>query len=220
MLEWPLDGSGWDYGLALTKEAVDLSCGELIDISIQGFCTDELLDHIVLRSSKLKRLCLLNCHRITDGALSQAVKRVPQLEKLHLSDVIVDAQVIEVIGRNCPQLKSFKMNNVDDDLNDEHALAIASNMPQLSHLELTTSDIGDNGLEAILNGCPHLQYLDVRMCFNLDLDGYLGKMCMERIKDFKHGSSDSELYVQISDVEDFSEDDMYDDFSESDFFID
>ncbi|CAH1448694.1 unnamed protein product [Lactuca virosa] len=42
----------------LTKQAVNLSCGELIDVSIDGFCTDDLLDHIALHSSKLKHLYL------------------------------------------------------------------------------------------------------------------------------------------------------------------
>ncbi|KAL4563533.1 hypothetical protein LXL04_027576 [Taraxacum kok-saghyz] len=32
----------------LTKQAVDLSCGEVIGIGIKGFGTDELLDHILL----------------------------------------------------------------------------------------------------------------------------------------------------------------------------
>ncbi|CAH1448663.1 unnamed protein product [Lactuca virosa] len=46
------DGSDTNYKLEiemLTKQAVDLSCGELIDFSIGGFCTDDLLDYIVLR---------------------------------------------------------------------------------------------------------------------------------------------------------------------------
>ena len=33
----------------LTKQAVDLSCGEVIGVGIKGFGTDELLDHILLR---------------------------------------------------------------------------------------------------------------------------------------------------------------------------
>ncbi|KAI3709987.1 hypothetical protein L2E82_39760 [Cichorium intybus] len=221
MLQRPVDRWGWDSRLeALTKEAVDLSRGELIDISIDWFGTYELLDYIVRRSSKLKRLCLLSCLRIRDCALSQAVKRVPQLEELHLSETIVNAQEIEVIGQNCPQLKSFKMNKVYSDSVDDQSLAIANNMPELRHLELIENEITNDGLEAILNGCPHLQSLDVRMCHYLDLDGYLGKMCMELIKDFKHGLTDCGFDVHISDVEDFSEDDMYDDFSERDFFID
>ena len=33
----------------MTEQAVDLSCGELIDISIEGFGTDRLLEYIVIR---------------------------------------------------------------------------------------------------------------------------------------------------------------------------
>lgn len=36
-----------DYDLEnLTKQAVHRSCGELIDINLECFCTDDLLDHI------------------------------------------------------------------------------------------------------------------------------------------------------------------------------
>ncbi|CAI9262589.1 unnamed protein product [Lactuca saligna] len=39
-----------DYDLETpTKQAIDLSCGELIDISIEGFGTDSLLEYIVTR---------------------------------------------------------------------------------------------------------------------------------------------------------------------------
>ncbi|CAI9264198.1 unnamed protein product [Lactuca saligna] len=180
-----------DYDLeALTKQAIDLSCGELIDISIQGFGTGDLLHYIVLRSSKLKSFCLKNCD-VTGDELSDAVKRVPMLEKLHLSYISIDAYDIEVIGQNCPQLKSFMLNSKEFEPhpqteNDNDALAIANNMPELRHLDLFDSDITNNGLKAILNGCPHLESLDVRMCYNLDLDGSLGKLCMEQIKDLKY----------------------------------
>lgn len=46
----PIDARDVDYDLeALTKQAVHLSCGELIDFSISGFGTDDLLDYILLR---------------------------------------------------------------------------------------------------------------------------------------------------------------------------
>lgn len=123
--------------------------------------------------------------------MSQAVKKVPQLEELHLSDTCIEAQDLEVIGRNCPQLKSFKMITVVSETFkcNEYAFAIANSMPKLTHLELIYSHITNDELETILNGCPHLQSLDLRKCHNLDLDGNLGKLCMERIKDFKHEST-------------------------------
>lgn len=72
---------------------------------------------------------------------------------------------------------------------NEYAFAIANSMPKLTHLELIYSHITNDELETILNGCPHLQSLDLRKCHNLDLDGNLGKLCIERIKDFKHEST-------------------------------
>ncbi|KAI3709984.1 hypothetical protein L2E82_39757 [Cichorium intybus] len=68
----------WDghYDLqTLTKQAVNLSHGELIDVSIKYFGTDDLLHHIVQHSSKLKRLSLWCCYDITGSGLSRAVKR-------------------------------------------------------------------------------------------------------------------------------------------------
>lgn len=186
----------WDKNYdhnTVIKQAVDLSCGELIDISIKGFCTDDLLHHIVLCSSKLNRVCLWNCYHMTGSGLSRAVKGAPQLENLRLFNTPINAKDIEAIGRNCPQLKSFMMakrfTNGSGGLFlkcDDHALAIANNMPELRHLVLIDGEMTNDGLEAILIGCPHLLSLDVTMSQILVLNGNLGKLCMERIKDFKH----------------------------------
>jgi F-box/leucine-rich repeat protein 2/20 len=37
-------------------------------------------------------------------------------------------------------------------------------------------------LEAILDGCPLLEFLDLQRCFHLYLSGRLGKRCRDRIK--------------------------------------
>ncbi|CAH1448677.1 unnamed protein product [Lactuca virosa] len=166
------------------RKAVDLICGELIDINISGFGNDDLLDYIFLRSSKLKRLCLTYlCGR--GSWLTRAAKRFPQLEELHISLGSMRAEDIEVIGRNCPWLKSFTVNKVFDwSQNDGDALAIANYMPELRHLDFCGSDMTNDGLKAILIGCPHLESLELRMCSNLNLEGNLGKFCTQRIKDF------------------------------------
>ncbi|KAL4563514.1 hypothetical protein LXL04_027557 [Taraxacum kok-saghyz] len=207
------------FGLeALTKEAVDLSRGELIDISIEGFGTDDLLDHIVLHSNKLKRLSLASCYCITDNALSMSVKSLPQLEELHLLDTSIDEQNLEVIGRNCPQLKSFKMSKMCTWTCNDRALAIANNMPELRHLELSDPNMTNDGVEAILNGCRHLQSLYLHDCDNLELNGYLKKKCREKIKDFKYNNPTPNY--EYYDDEEFFEEDMYVDFYESDFYED
>ncbi|CAH1448698.1 unnamed protein product [Lactuca virosa] len=125
--------------------------------------------------------------------LTRAPKRFPQLEELHISLGFINVKDIEVIGRNCPQLKSFTVNKVFQwSHNDEHALAVANYMPELRHLDLCGSNMTNDGLEAILIGCPHLESLDVRMCSNLNLEGNLGKLCTERIKDFMRPNDSSD----------------------------
>ncbi|KAJ9565947.1 hypothetical protein OSB04_001913 [Centaurea solstitialis] len=168
----------------LCKQAVHRSRGELIDITLHIDETDELLDHISRCSSKLNRLCLRGCYYITGCGLINAVKMLPHLETLELYDIDCCAEDIEAIGRNCPQLKSFTMKrDFTDRGGDVHAYAIANSMPALRHL--TPAGTMDNDkIRAILNGCPHLESLDLWGCVYLDLDENLEKLCRERIKDF------------------------------------
>lgn len=70
-------------------------------------------------------------------------------------------QVIEVAGQCCPQLKSFKLINSRRGYPD--ALAIAENMPGLHHLQLLGRKTTNHGLFAILENCPHLESLDIRL---------------------------------------------------------
>ncbi|KAL1537576.1 putative F-box/LRR-repeat protein 23 isoform X3 [Salvia divinorum] len=65
-------------------------------------------------------------------------------------------------------------------------------MPNLQHLQVYAHWMGNKGLEAILDGCPRLESLDIRRCFDLDLKGDLGKRCRQQIKHLKlpHDSTD------------------------------
>ena len=71
------------------------------------------------------------------------------------------------------------------DCNDEEAPGIAESMPELRHIQLFGNILTNTGLTAILDGCPHLEHLDLRKCFNVRLEGDLEKRCSERIKDLK-----------------------------------
>ncbi|KAG6416681.1 hypothetical protein SASPL_124116 [Salvia splendens] len=148
--------------------AVDRSQGQLVDLTIQYFGGDTLLEYITERSSNLKRLKLRTCFNITGD--------------------------IEAIGYCCPMLKSFSCNGfkyvVKTLFNDDfiavyhrnlYAFAISKSMPNLHHLQLFAHWIGNEGLEAILRGCPRLESLDIRRCFDLDLEGDLGKRCRQKL---------------------------------------
>ncbi|KAL6563959.1 hypothetical protein OROHE_005199 [Orobanche hederae] len=188
----------------MCRNAVDRSQGRLIDLTLDYFGDDNLINYIANRSSHLGRLTLNTCYDILGEGLAEAVKKLPHLEELHIICAPkANASDIEAIGISCPMLKSFTFNQHgckhllphfdDDDFMEgydcnDYALAIAKTMPNLRHLRLFANWMKNEGLQAILDGCSHLESLDLRYCFGLDLGGALGKRCSQQIKDLKRPS--------------------------------
>ncbi|XP_057797749.1 F-box protein SKIP19-like [Salvia miltiorrhiza] len=222
-------GDLWDMPYNLEKmcrHAVDRSQGQLIDINIEYFGTDELLHYISQRSSQLRRLQLVFSYGITGDGLIEAVKKFPLLEELHLYYTSIDAQAIEAIGRLCPHLKSFTSNNrwykQEYLVCDMDARAIAENMPQLRHLQLFGNKMTNEGLQAILDGCPHLELLDLRQCFNIHFGGNIGRLCTQRIRDLRRPHDSTDDYPFDADIYDYetSDDDYITGFSDMDLVSD
>ncbi|KAK4491566.1 hypothetical protein RD792_002318 [Penstemon davidsonii] len=169
----------------ICRQAVDRSQGQLIDFNMEYFGTDELLHYVSERSTNLRRLRLACCYEISGKGLSESVKKFPQLEDLHLFFMpSIHGEDIEAIGRSCPMLKSFTFNErayryplIEEDI----ALAVAESMPGLHQLQLFGNRMTNDGLQAILDGCPNLKLLDLRQCFNVDQ----WKICSNQIKDLK-----------------------------------
>ncbi|KAH6793147.1 hypothetical protein C2S52_003624 [Perilla frutescens var. hirtella] len=177
--------------------AVDRSQGQLIDLTIAYFGDGELLQYIVDRSSRLRRLTVACCYNISGTALTDSVKKLAELEELRLFIPSILAADIETIGISCPKLKSFTFNQcqlehllsefepVGTISSNEDALAIAKSMPNLCCLRLCANKLDNEGLLAILDGCPHLKSLDLRQCFGVDIGGPLANRCWEQIKDLR-----------------------------------
>ncbi|XP_051141211.1 putative F-box/LRR-repeat protein 23 [Andrographis paniculata] len=222
----------------MCREAVDRSQGQLTDINIGYFGTDELILYISERCSGLKSLTLKLCCDVSSYALREAVRNFPKLEELHLLFHCIGAEDVENIGTSCPQLKSFTLNAAGTNYpglghDDSWALAVSKSMLNLHHLCLLGHNMTSEGLEAILDGCPHLQSLDIRRCFSIDLNkGNLGKRCSERIKDLKfpHDAIDdcnkiASEFVHCynyydSEFSNYSDSDLfgnYEDYSEGDY---
>jgi hypothetical protein len=86
----------------------------------------------------------------------------------------------------------------------------------------------NDGLLALLDGCPHLESLDICLRLNVNLIGILEKRCKEQIKylllpydpsdeDYPDGISDIDLlfdndfeYYEFSDGSEFSDDNHFD----------
>jgi len=171
----------------MCREAVDRSCGQLVDIKVEDFGTDELLRHIADSSSQLKRLGLAKCRGISDGGLSGVAAKLPLLEELAISYCPLSKEALEAVGRSCPLLKSLQFNTWPPwgvKHCQEKALAIAENMSELRCLNLVGISVTIDSLQAILDGCPHLESLDLRRCIPLSLAGNLVR-CAEQIKDLR-----------------------------------
>jgi len=178
----------------MCRDAVDRSCGQLVDINIENFGSDELLRHIADSSSQLKRLGLVRCYGVSDEGLNGVAAKLPLLEELAISYCSLSNEALEAVGRCCPHLKSLKFNvrRYRHGKYDEEAFAIAANMSELRHLQLVGNKLTNEGLQAILDGCPHLESLDLRQCFNLTLAGDLGRRCAQQIQHLRlpHDSTD------------------------------
>ncbi|XP_059666008.1 F-box protein SKIP19-like [Cornus florida] len=224
----------------MAMHAIDRSCGQLVDINLEYFGTDELLLYIIQRTSQLRRLRLICCYDISCDGLSEAAKGLPLLEELHMYFCTnVSEKAFEAVGRCCPLLKSFSFNingrrskNIEIEFDDE-ALVIAGNMPELRHLQLFGNMMTNVGLQAILDGCPHLESLDLRQCFNVNLKGDLAKRLYKKIKDLRLPNDstedygfDAQIYDEddpfgLSDINSFSDYDDYGySYEDSDFDYD
>jgi hypothetical protein len=168
-------------------------------------------------SSQLKRLRLVKCYGISDEGLSGVAAKLPLLEELDISYSLLSENALEAVGRCCPLLKSLKFNKRWQKYYracDEEALAIAKNLPELCRLQLFGNKLSNDGLQAILDGCPHLESLDLRQCFNVTLTGNLGRRCAEQIKDLRHPHDSTDDFEFDASYELFNED-----YDENDYDI-
>ncbi|CAN8308524.1 unnamed protein product [Cochlearia groenlandica] len=176
----------------LCREAVDRSQGGLVEIKIWYLVSDSLLHYIVDSSSNLRSLELANGYPILNNGLVEAIVKLPLLRELELTCFPMKGETIKIVGKSCPNLKSFKLSHTmfdyltmkSDEYEDE-ALAIAETMHGLSRLELVVNSLSDIGLNAILNKCLNLEHLELHKCFCVKFVGDLEKMCYERIKVFR-----------------------------------
>ncbi|KAM0035806.1 putative F-box domain, leucine-rich repeat domain superfamily, F-box-like domain superfamily [Helianthus debilis subsp. tardiflorus] len=96
-------------------------------------------------------------------------------------------------------------------------MSIGKNLPQLTHLELIGNSITNVGLQAILDGCCHLESLDLRRCLYIDLDGDLGKRCSQQIKypKFPSGRDSVQGFKYTLFINDSDSDDEYLDYDDA-----
>ena len=115
--------------------------------------------------------------------------------------------MFKVVGEVCPQLKHFRLNKKLFDVTvwekEKDVQGIAS-MHGLRSLQLFSNLLTNAGLETILDNCPHLESLDIRHCFNIDMDETLLVKCA-RIKTMRlpdDPTDDYDLEIQSPSYQD------------------
>ncbi|TVU02115.1 hypothetical protein EJB05_52481, partial [Eragrostis curvula] len=154
-------------------EAVRRSAGRC-----EAFCgeyagDDGFLIYLSEQAPCLKSLRLISCKGVTGEGLVEAAKELPLLEELEvaLCNNIGNSSVYEVVGQVCPQLKHFGLRKplswrreVYDDIQ------WIANMRGLRSLQLFDNPLTSAGLEIILDNCLKLESLDIRHCFNVEMN--------------------------------------------------
>ncbi|RLN03660.1 putative F-box/LRR-repeat protein 23 [Panicum miliaceum] len=172
----------------MAKVAVDRSKGQLEVFLGELFVTDEILKYIGDRSASLKSLSLMSCHDITNRGFTDLIRKSPLLEdlSLELCPRVGGRKVFEATVKACSQLKRFSLHrelfmfNFKYPERYEEASGFAA-MRELRSLSLVGSSVSNRELEAVLDGCPHLETLFLRDCYNVDSDSALRAKCA-RIK--------------------------------------
>ncbi|KAL4626530.1 hypothetical protein ACB092_05G103300 [Castanea dentata] len=186
--------------------AIDRSFGQLLDVYIETFGSDELLTYIAQRYiffpylDCLDCLCLVCCYYITDKKFSELVAKLLLLEELDMTTSSLSEEPLKALGALLSSFEIIKMEPGDEMFDDFGALAIAKNMPKLRHLQLIGNWVTNDGLQAILDGCPYLESLDLRKCFNITLSGNLGKRCAEQIKNLPHPNDSTHDYGLMAEI--------------------
>ena len=136
----------------------------------------------ICRSPALKAVGLVSCGGVSNEGFTHLVARCPLLEDLMLvlCPRIRGRDVYEATGRACPQLRRFRLRTREfcfaADMSGGEALGVAA-MHGLRTLALYGSDVTNDELAAVLDGCPHLESLDMSKCFNIVADDALRARC-------------------------------------------
>ena len=114
---------------------------------------------------QLERLTLVNCHAISDDALSRVLPCLPNLVAIDLTGVTTTSD--SVIAGLAAALKRLQGINLNDckNVSDVGVLALATNCPLLRRVKLSGLEhVTDAPISALAESCPLLLEIDLSNC--------------------------------------------------------
>ncbi|KAL6658883.1 hypothetical protein ACP70R_002923 [Stipagrostis hirtigluma subsp. patula] len=163
----------------VAKAAIRRAAGQCVSFWAEYAADNEVLRFLGNQAPYLRSLRLISCQDIVTKRFVKAIKKFPLLEELEISLVpnIRGNHVFELVGKACPELKSFRLNKSrfhGIQLSDTRGITA---MHGLHSLQLFGNVLTNEELAAILDNCPHLELLDIRHCFNIIMDDALHAKC-------------------------------------------
>lgn len=164
----------------IVKLVVDRSCGRLRELRTRH-CSDSSILNLAARCPHIEKLALVACPGVTDLSASEVAAACPKIEYLDLSECQqITCLSLELFGLHCKCLtvirRSMMSRNSEGNrasiiprkllesftsVNaDQEAIVLSRLLPQLKSFIMRYSELSDQGLQALVQGCLGLEYLD------------------------------------------------------------
>ncbi|KAJ8762480.1 hypothetical protein K2173_007919 [Erythroxylum novogranatense] len=164
-----------DYIDRMLHMLIRRSSGSVRKLCVSGLHNDSIFLFLAEHAGSLQTLRLPRSE-ISDSIVEQIAGRLSTIKFLDLSYCgKIGACALEAIGEHCTSLVGLCRNmhpldTYDKITQDDEAYAIANTMPKLKRLEIAYLLISSDVVSKILAGCPELEYLDLRGCWEVKLD--------------------------------------------------
>lgn len=152
------------------------SCGSLRKLCVSGLSDKSSFEFIANNAKSLQTLRLPKCELCDTVVEQQVAGTFSNITFLDVSYCIkIGARALESIGKHCKCLTGLRrtmhpLEVIDKLSQDDEALAISTTMPKLKQLEIAYMLVGTLSISEILQNCRQLELLDVRGCWNVNLD--------------------------------------------------
>ncbi|CAO2147398.1 unnamed protein product [Urochloa humidicola] len=149
----------------------------------------------------IKELSLSKCSGVTDTELCFAVSKLKNLQKLDITCCrnITDVSVAAITG-SCTSLISLRMESCSH-VSSGALQLIGKHCSHLEELDLTDSDLDDEGLKAVAR-CSNLSSLKIGICLRISDEGltHIGKSCpkLRDIDLYRCGGISDDGVIQIA----------------------
>ncbi|RIA84449.1 hypothetical protein C1645_832259 [Glomus cerebriforme] len=137
---------------------------EYLNISYCRNITDKSLFVIANNCHDLQEFHFAEARWITDKSISCILNSCPSLRNLGIAFSRGNVKDASTLMRRCFNIEYFDFSGAMALQNDALIIAIIKGSPNLTHLEISGNDIGDEVTEALAHTCHKLEYLDISCC--------------------------------------------------------